>query len=589
MGGDTDADCGGAGDFHGIRVGAGGAEVGSKLMQDRKRELIFYGLGFGSAAWIGAFGLTLDPALATIAAACALPATPRLLSLIDMCAGQKSKRYDSVAEVKEVQSLQKTQTRRTMTTTPLMPTRERYDRYDPKLAPERKRRESVDRSLVQQLRTEIDAINTTLRALKIDAGTKPNLTVIGGDQMVFYRIKNGKGQKISDIESCLPELSDAISNIRRKQTLVRMLRFPLRLEVEHPFYKPLWWSTEALDGAANEVLIGKSYDDGPSNLRLRFSDAPHMLVAGTTGAGKSVLINAMVLSLAWNTAPSDLVIYLVDLKNKSLAPLRSLPHVKVFASSVEDASKVVTMASDALDAKIQNRRTVDHRQHLLVIDEYADLSGDNVAMEKINHIVRMGREDAVNMIIGTQHPTSSVLGKDGTKQNFPVRIVGSVTDANAANVALGMKGSNAHLLPPNRGAFLLRKGPELHRVNTYLLTRDDVAATVTDIRRKWGSTQHTSTTQEISHFSAATRVVEPVVEAVVEGSVEVDEIAEMVDAMRPHYNENISKNELCKRAFGKPFAGTSFCAKVNDALDRLTSDHQPTPTDDKIIKLRRSA
>ena len=461
-------------------------------------------------------------------------------------------------------------------------------------------RPAVDRNLAQQLTAEIDAINTTLRSLKINAGTKAPLTVVGGNQMVFYTIKAAPSQKINKIEACLPELSDAISTLRRKQTLVRMLRYPLRLEVEHPFYKPLRWDVAALDGNPNEVLIGKSYDNGPSNVRLAFSGNPHMLVAGTTGAGKSVLMNAMVLSLAWNTSPDDLVIYLIDMKNKSLAPLQSLLHVKRFACDVEAAADVVRMAGDALDAQIQNRNVADHRQHLLVIDEYADLSDDAETMKIINHIVRMGRDDAVNAIVGTQHPTSSVLGDDGTKQNFPVRIVGPVTDATAANVALGMRGTNAHLLPVERGAFLLRRGPELTRVNTYYLTPDDVASTVAGIRKKWGfhaSTQSSTTTDENSRFSTYTRVVEPVVEASSRGIVEpvveeaplYDEINEMVAAMRPHYNKDISKNELCKRSFGKAFAGSSFCARVNEAISRLDADQRPVNTsDNKIIPMRRA-
>ncbi len=344
-----------------------------------------------------------------------------------------------------------------------------------------------DSRLANQLDTEIKQINSTLAALGVNAGTKPQWTQVGGKQLVFYTIKAGPGQRIDAIEKCLPELAEVISGLRRKQTLVRMLRFPLRLEVEHPFHESLTWNINAIDGAPNTALIGKSYDNGPSDFWLPFSDAPHILVAGTTGAGKSVLLNAMVLSLAWNTSPKDLVIYLVDLKNKSLAGLRSLPHVKRFASDVESAAEVVKMAGEALDTKIQNRNIVDTRQHLLVIDEYADLSTDTASMDIVNHLVRMGREDAVNVIIGTQHPTASVLGKEGTKQNFPMRLVGAVTDASSAQVAAGRAGTGAHLLPRKRGAFLAVQGGDIKRINTYMVTHSDVADTVNLIRQKWAN------------------------------------------------------------------------------------------------------
>jgi hypothetical protein len=575
------------------------------------KNTIITGWATGSASFLMAFGATLDVIVAFPVGLCVGSICAFASSRQGVRSGLRRLIVPVEAEPLQAQSTPQ-RTRTYNNATPLIPAREEYmqpmqtrtmQRPQPLQAqrsqPLQRRapvqRPTVDRNLAQQLTAEIDAINLTLRSLKINAGTKPALTVVGGNQMVFYTIKAAASQKISKIEACLPELSDAISTLRRKQTLVRMLRYPLRLEVEHPFYKPLRWDAAALDGKPNEVLVGKSYDDGPSNVRLAFSGNPHMLVAGTTGAGKSVLMNAMVLSLAWNTSPDDLVIYLIDMKNKSLAPLRALPHVKRFACDVEMAAGVVKMAGDALDAQIQNRNIADHRQHLLVIDEYADLSDDAETMKIINHIVRMGRDDAVNAIVGTQHPTSSVLGDDGTKQNFPVRIVGPVTDATAANVALGMRGTNAHLLPVERGAFLLRRGPELTRVNTYLLTPHDVAATVAQIRKKWGfraSTQSSTTTGENSRFTASTRVVEPVVEAssrsVVEDEPAYDEVAEMVNAMRPHYRAGISKNELCKRSFGKPFAGSSFCAKINEAIARLDTDQRPANSgDNKIIQMRR--
>ena len=74
---------------------------------------------------------------------------------------------------------------------------------------------------------------------------------------------------------------------------------------------------------------------------LRFDDTPHVLIAGTTGSGKSTLLRMMIATLALNTSPANLRLYLVDLKNTDLKPFRRLPHTELFAGEENEARQVI--------------------------------------------------------------------------------------------------------------------------------------------------------------------------------------------------------------------------------------------------------
>jgi len=258
-----------------------------------------------------------------------------------------------------------------------------------------------------------------------------------------------------------------------------------------------------------------------------------------------------------------------------------------------------TPAFDALrnaGALLKQRQAqhIDHPRVLIVVDEYTDLVGDTEGMSHADRIARQGRSANINMLVATQHPTSKALGGSTIKNNFTNRVIGSVADANAASNAAGRPGTHAELLP-GKGSFLLVTGPDVIRLQSYWLTDVDIESIITRIGRKWRN--ESSTTTAIK--SIPTRVVEasrtPVEAVVVEDLVELhapirrDEIDEMVDAMRPHWRPGVSKNAISQAAFGKAFAGTTWTARVNAALDRLTADQAVAPKDDgKIIRLRKA-
>lgn len=458
----------------------------------------------------------------------------------------------------------------------------------------------MDERLAAQLTREIKSINGTLASFGIEAGTKPAWTAVGGDQLVIYTLRTRRGQKIADIEKRLPELSEAISATRRQQTLVRLLRFPLRLEVTHPQRKPLAWDNAALTGDPHAMLLGRTYDGGARDLWLPFCDAPHVLVAGTTGAGKSIEIANMLLGLCWNTSPANLRIALIDLKATDLVPFRRLPHVDMLATDLEPASDALRKAEQLRKKREGNNGALPRL--LVVIDEYADISKGG-AVEDVDSIARKGRSANVNLLVATQHPTGATMGSTTIKSNFKRRVVGAVTDANAASNAAGIPGTHAELLP-GKGSFLLIGGEQsIQRLQSYWLTDIDIESVITRIGRKWRAENCRTVLEPVLKKNHSSLVVEPLrtaVEPVLEplqnrteplriAGIEVAEplfpLADKrplsrieADECRRLNSDGISKSELCRLIYGSK--NGQYMTWVNEALG--------AQDDGKIIRLRKA-
>jgi S-DNA-T family DNA segregation ATPase FtsK/SpoIIIE len=234
---------------------------------------------------------------------------------------------------------------------------------------------------------------------------------------------------------------------------------------------------------------------------------PHLLVAGTTGSGKSVCINTILIGLMYKTSPRDLRLILIDPKQIEFAAYAHVPHlyapivtesaraVGVLACAVQEMERRYSLIKDVgvrdIDSYNEAVKNDPEREHLprmvIVIDEFADLKMSCPNNDPENFTCRLAqkaRAAGMHLIIGTQRPSVDVItGK--LKNNIPSRIAFTVMQQVDSRTILDMNGAESLTgkgdmlyMPvgcpkPSRvqGAFV--SDGEVERVISYIRDRND--------------------------------------------------------------------------------------------------------------------
>ncbi len=202
------------------------------------------------------------------------------------------------------------------------------------------------------------------------------------------------------------------------------------------------------------AVLGVDEEGVPLLLRLPSPDVAHVLVAGTTGSGKTALLRSLVLSLAMHNAQRLLQLVLIDPKRRGFGALAGLPHlVRPVIDETDDAIETLQDLVGQMERRDQEKR--NSPALVVVIDELADLRmvGGKKVEDTLTRLTQRGRESGIHVIVATQRPAATVVGSL-VKANLPVRLVGAVGSPEDAKVATGIAGSGAERLS-GRGDFLL--------------------------------------------------------------------------------------------------------------------------------------
>lgn len=152
-----------------------------------------------------------------------------------------------------------------------------------------------------------------------------------------------------------------------------------------------------------------------SRLYADMANQTHLLIAGASGAGKSVVINGILHALLHDTPAADRFI-LIDLKRVELDEYRDLPHVITYADDAPGALQALQTALDTIEArytymKPRRLRTYDGSHIYVIIDELADLmtTAGKQAEPLLQRISQIGRGARVHLIMATQSPITKVI------------------------------------------------------------------------------------------------------------------------------------------------------------------------------------
>jgi len=247
---------------------------------------------------------------------------------------------------------------------------------------------------------EVDAINRTFAGTRpgraTPAKTSINRTAVAGRSFIAYRLTLDPTVLPQDIEKYLSKLQDALYRLRNhtgtveRPVTVRLRYSPLALEVNHPAPEPLDSSKANTQLAPDTMLVGRNYSGGtPTEDTVSLAGMAHVLAVGMTGSGKTTMLRMMIGSLALNTDPANLRMFIVDPKAEDFLAFKRLPHCEMFAGRRE-----ITQAIARVRAILAERQDIEGRFNgprvVLFLDELSQVQ-DPVAIRQLNDLMAVGR------------------------------------------------------------------------------------------------------------------------------------------------------------------------------------------------------
>ena len=315
-----------------------------------------------------------------------------------------------------------------------------------------------------EMRENTRRLNETLASFKIDAHI---INVTRGPSVTRYEVELAKGVRLSKITSAADDIA-----LNLGAPGVRIAAIPDRISVvgiEVPNRAVTTVSLrEVIDSkefhnakSKSSFAVGK--DIGGSCIVGNIARLPHMLIAGTTGSGKSVCMNSIIISLLYKASPDDVKLIMVDPKMVELGIYNGIPHLlipvvtdpKKAAGSLQwavtEMLRRYKAMSDAGVRDLESYNSIIHSadengkklpQVVVIIDELADLMlvAAKEVEESICRIAQMGRAAGIHLIIATQRPSADVI-TGLMKANIPSRIAFSVASAMESRIILDTQGA----------------------------------------------------------------------------------------------------------------------------------------------------
>ena len=315
-----------------------------------------------------------------------------------------------------------------------------------------------------EMRENTRRLNETLASFKIEAKI---INVTRGPSVTRYEVELEKGVRLNKLTTAADDIALSLG-----ATGVRIAAVPGKISVvgiEVPNRAVTTVSLrEVIDSdefatAKSKSAFAVGKDIGGSCIVGNIAKLPHMLIAGTTGSGKSVCMNSIIISLLYKASPDDVKLIMVDPKMVELGIYNGIPHLlipvvtdpKKAAGSlqwaVSEMMRRYKAMSDAGVRDLESYNSIMESQEetgrklpqiVVIIDELADLMlvAAKEVEESICRIAQMGRAAGIHLVIATQRPSADVI-TGLMKANIPSRIAFAVASAMESRIILDTQGA----------------------------------------------------------------------------------------------------------------------------------------------------
>ncbi len=354
-----------------------------------------------------------------------------------------------------------------------------------------------------ELRNNSRRLAETLRSFGVDAKAGE---VVHGPSVTRYEFILDQGVKLSKITNLADDIALALG-----ASGVRIAPIPNKISVvgiEVPNravtavrIRDVIESRSFTEHRSNVAFaVGK--DIGGNNIVGDIGKLPHVLIAGTTGSGKSVCTNSLIVSMLYKSTPEEVRFIMVDPKMVELAPYNGIPHLLI--PVVTDPKKAAGALQWAVYEMMKRYKLFSEQgvkdlagynalqanepegkkmpSVVVVIDELADLMlvAAKEVEESICRVAQMGRAAGMHLVIATQRPSSDVI-TGLMKANIPSRIAFAVASSLESRIILDTQGAEKLVGKGDMLYFPLGAGKPL-RVQGCFITPEEIDRVVTFVK-----------------------------------------------------------------------------------------------------------
>jgi len=345
-----------------------------------------------------------------------------------------------------------------------------------------------------------EALVQTLAHFGVEASV---IGQISGPRVTRYELQLAPGTKVSKVAALKDDLSYALATteIRILAPIPGKQAVGVELPNASPNYVALGDIFDELPQTASPLSVWLGKDISGAAVWTDLARMPHVLIAGTTGSGKSGCINTMLTSILLRSTPDDVRFILIDPKKIELSYYESIPHLLTpVVSSPKEASTVLANVVSEMERRYERLSAVRARNlneanrafrsrsqptlpHLLVvIDELADLMmiAPQDVEDAVIRLAQKSRAVGIHLVLATQRPSVDVI-TGMIKANVPSRIAFAVSSQTDSRVILDASGAESLL---GQGDMLFKPlgTSRLQRLQGAYVSEEEIALIVEQCR-----------------------------------------------------------------------------------------------------------